>query len=95
MSRHRRRKLRSPAATDLALRGARPWLSSRPTVAGIIARNVQMTADSDMIGAVPVRTRGVFTHRDDFLMPACAERGLVRTAMFHALADVPRAGRLR
>ena len=26
-----------------------------------------------------VRTRGVFTHRDDFLKPACAERGLVRT----------------
>ena len=28
-----------------------------------------------------VRTRGVFTHRDDFQKPACAERGLVRTAM--------------
>ena len=27
-----------------------------------------------------VRTRGVFTHRDDFQKPACAERGLVRTA---------------
>ena len=26
-----------------------------------------------------VRTRGVFTHRDVFLMSACAERGLVRT----------------
>ena len=26
-----------------------------------------------------VRTRGVFTHRNDFLKPACAERGLVRT----------------
>ena len=26
-----------------------------------------------------VRTRGVFTHRDDFQKPACAERGLVRT----------------
>ena len=39
-----------------------------------------------------VRTRGVFTHRDDFGKPACVERGLVRTAMFHAQADVPRAG---
>ena len=39
-----------------------------------------------------VRTRGVFTHRDDFGKPACVERGLVRTAMFHALADVPRTG---
>ena len=27
-----------------------------------------------------MRTRGVFTHRDDFQKPACAERGLVRTA---------------
>ena len=27
-----------------------------------------------------VRTRGVSTHRDDFQKPACAERGLVRTA---------------
>ena len=26
-----------------------------------------------------VRTRGVFTHRADFLKPACVERGLVRT----------------
>ena len=39
-----------------------------------------------------MRTRGVFTHRDDFGKPACVERGLVRTAMFHALADVPRTG---
>ena len=29
---------------------------------------------------IAVRTRGVFTHRDDFQKPACAERGLVRTA---------------
>ena len=27
---------------------------------------------------IAVRTRGVFTHRDDFLGPACVERGLVR-----------------
>ena len=70
-------------------------LTSRPTVAGVIARDLQMTPDSDVIGAVPARTSGVSAHRDDFLMPACAERGLVRTAMFHAPADVPRAGRLR
>ena len=30
---------------------------------------------------IAVRTRGVFTHRDDFQKPACVERGLVRTAM--------------
>ena len=30
---------------------------------------------------IAVRTRGVFTHRDVFQKPACAERGLVRTAM--------------
>ena len=29
---------------------------------------------------IAVRTRGVFTHRDDFQKPACVERGLVRTA---------------
>ena len=29
---------------------------------------------------IAVRTRGVFTHRDDFGKPACVERGLVRTA---------------
>ena len=28
---------------------------------------------------IAVRTRGVFTHRDDFQKPACVERGLVRT----------------
>ena len=28
---------------------------------------------------IAVRTRGVFTHRDDSQKPACAERGLVRT----------------
>ena len=39
-----------------------------------------------------VRTRGVFTHRDDFGKPACVERGLVRTAMFHGPVDVPRMG---
>ena len=27
-----------------------------------------------------MRTRGVFTHRDDFQKLACVERGLVRTA---------------
>ena len=29
---------------------------------------------------IAVRTRGVFTHRAGFQKPACAERGLVRTA---------------
>ena len=29
---------------------------------------------------IAVRTRGVFTHRAVFQKPACAERGLVRTA---------------
>ena len=39
---------------------------------------------------IAVRTRGVFTHRDDFLMPACAERVLVRTATGAGQAAVPR-----
>ena len=39
-----------------------------------------------------MRTRGVFTHRADFGKPACVERGLVRTAMFHGPTDVPRMG---
>ena len=30
---------------------------------------------------IAVRTRGVFTHRDDFGKPACVERGLVRTGL--------------
>ena len=34
--------------------------------------------------SIAVRTRGVFTHRDNFQKSACVERGLVRTAMFHA-----------
>ena len=42
--------------------------------------------------SIAVRTRGVFTHRDNFQKSACVERGLVRTAMFHALADVQRMG---
>ena len=29
---------------------------------------------------IAVRTRGIFTHRDDFQKLACVERGLVRTA---------------
>ena len=57
---HRRRNVRSPAATARALRGVHERLSSRPTVAGVITRNVQATADSDMIGAV--RTRPLSAH---------------------------------
>ena len=34
-----------------------------------------------------VRTRGVFTHRDVFQKPACAERGLVRTGMAPIISE--------
>ena len=37
-------------------------LSSRPTVASVVTKNAQVTADSDMIGVVPVRTRPISTH---------------------------------
>ena len=37
---------------------------------------------------IAVRTRGVFTHRADFGKPACANRGLVRTA------NQPESGKL-
>ena len=39
---------------------------------------------------IAVRTRGVFTHRDDFQKPACVERGLVRTVIGSDQAAVPR-----
>ena len=39
---------------------------------------------------IAVRTRGVFTHRDDFQKPACAERGLVRTVIGSDQAALPR-----
>ena len=39
---------------------------------------------------IAVRTRGVFTHRDDFQKSACVERGLVRTAIGSDQAAVPR-----
>ena len=39
---------------------------------------------------IAVRTRGVFTHHDDFQKPACAEWGLVRTVIGSDQAAVPR-----
>ena len=44
------------------------------TIAGLRAGGISSGAWN-----IAVRTRGVFTHRDDFLEPACVERGLVRT----------------
>ena len=43
-------------------------------------RPVRRLVRGTPVGAwnIAVRTRGVFTHRDDFLGPACVERGLVR-----------------
>ena len=46
------------------------------TIAGLRACGISAGAWN-----TAVRTRGVFTHRDDFLKPACAERGLVRTGI--------------
>ena len=41
--------------------------------------------------SIAVRTRGFFTHRDDFQKPACVERGLVRTGSHHTWAAGPAA----
>ena len=46
------------------------------TIAGLRACGISSGAWN-----IEVRTRGVFTHRDDFLEPACVERGLVRTGI--------------
>ena len=52
-----------------------------PAPAATCTRYRRCPARGTSAGAwnIAVRTRGVFTHRDDFQKPACAERGLVRT----------------
>ena len=42
---------------------------------------------------IAVRTRGVFTHRDDFQKPACVERGLVRTGKALGWPGLVRTGK--
>ena len=58
--------------------GAPPWNTHR-----YVVRYVEHPVGAwDIADArdIAVRTRGVFTHRAVFQKPACAERGLVRTA---------------
>ena len=64
----------SPARESGSGRSAGPW-----NTAGLW----NATGAWNTLGAwnITVRTRGVFTHRDGLQKPACAERGLVRTAM--------------
>ena len=50
-----------------------------PCPAGLAVESPPMRGTSTDALNTAVRTRGVFTHRDDFQKPACVERGLVRT----------------
>ncbi len=50
-----------------------------PRPAGLAVESPPMRGTFAGSWNIAVRTRGVFTHRDDFLMPACVESGLVRT----------------
>ena len=58
--------------------GASPWNIRRRVVRCV--EHPPTCGTSDEAWNIAVRTRGVFTHRAVFLKPACAERGLVRTA---------------
>ena len=64
--------------------GASPWNIRRRVVRCVEHQPTCGTSDEawNIVEAwnIAVRTRGVFTHRAVFLKPACAERGLVRTA---------------
>ena len=53
-----------------AIRGELPPVQRRP-----------VRGTSACAWNIAVRTRGVFTHRDDSQKPACVERGLVRTGI--------------
>ena len=85
---------RRTALTSAEMLPARESGSGRPAGQWNTAGLWNATGAWNTLGAwnIVVRTRGVFTHRDDFQKPACVERGLVRTAMFHASAEVPRVG---
>ena len=62
------------AGETMAKPGASPWNTRRRV------GHSPTCGTSAEAWNIAVRTRGVFTHRDNFLMPACVERGLVRTA---------------
>ena len=55
-----------------------PWIFV-PVIRASAPWNIRLRVERRGAWNTAVRTRGVFTHRDDFLKPACAERGLVRT----------------
>ena len=73
---------RRTALTSAEMSPARESGSGRPTGQWNTAGLWNATGAWNTLGAwnIAVRTRGVFTHRDDFQKPACVERGLVRTA---------------
>ena len=68
---------RRPPAPDAPLISLRKLGDSKLLITILVRRPVHGTS----AGAwnIAVRTRGVFTHRDDFQKPACVEMGLVRT----------------
>ena len=73
---------RRTALTSAEMSPARESGSGRPAGQWNTAGLWNATGAWNTLGAwnIAVRTRGVFTHRDDFQKPACVERGLVRTA---------------
>ena len=80
LSRHRRRNVRSPAATDRALRELTEGLSSRPTVAHdvarVVTRDVSPLPSSEMksIPDMPERHRCLPKCQDSFIVPDAGER---------------------
>ena len=68
---------RRPPAPGAPLISLRKLGDSKLLITILVRRPVHGTS----AGAwnIAVRTRGVFTHRDDFSEPACVKRGLVRT----------------
>ena len=72
---------RRTALTSAEMLPARESGSGRPAGPWNTAGLWNATGAWNTLGAwnIAVRTRGVFTHRDDFQKPACVERGLVRT----------------
>lgn len=66
------------AGETMAKPGASPWNTLR-----YVVRYVEHPVGAWNIADawnIAVRTRGIFTHRAGFQKPACAERGLARTA---------------
>ena len=71
-----------------AIRGELPPVQRRPVRGTLPTRGTSADAWN-----IAVRTRGVFTHRDDFQKPACVERGLVRTGKTHGWPGLVRTGK--